>query len=90
MKIPQIEVSVKFKGAVKSELRKINNSENTAEVMRLLFDSNTIEWVEEFVMLCLNNSNKRNISAQSPIRKFNPIRSRQPIYRESKKRIEFD
>ena len=58
MKIPEIEISIKFKGALKSELRKIKTSTDVMQVVRLLFDANTIDWVEEVVMLCLNNDNK--------------------------------
>jgi len=58
MKLPQIEISIKFKGALKSELRQINDSNDTAAVCRLLFDTNTIDWTEEFIMLMLNINNK--------------------------------
>jgi len=58
MKIPEIEISVKFKGALKSELKKINKSQDAADVLRLLFDPGKIEWTEEFIMVCLGQSNK--------------------------------
>ena len=58
MKIPQIEISVKYTGAKKSELKKLNTSRDVAQVMRELLNPSTIDWIEEFVMLCLNQERK--------------------------------
>jgi len=58
-KIPQIEVSVKYKNPVKkSELFTIKSSYDLFELFKLLFDEGTINWTEESILLCLNRANK--------------------------------
>lgn len=58
MKLPEIEISIKYKNALKSELRQLRGSKDVAECLRLIFDPGKIDWCEEFVMLCLNQNNK--------------------------------
>jgi DNA repair protein RadC len=58
MKIPEITISIKYKRGKNAEEITFQRSEDTAQVMRKLFDAGQIEWTEEFIMLCLNNANK--------------------------------
>jgi DNA repair protein RadC len=58
LKIPEIEIQVKMKGAKNSELKTLTTSEDTYEVLKLCFNNYKINWIEEVVMLCLNKSNK--------------------------------
>ena len=58
MKVPEIEITIKFKGEPVSRCIEIRRSKDIADVCRTLFDSNTIEWTEEFILLCLNQANK--------------------------------
>lgn len=57
MYIPQIEISVKFKGK-RSELYTIKSSKDAYNVLSQIFTSETVEWVEELILLCLNSANK--------------------------------
>lgn len=58
MKLPEIEISIKFKGAKKTELKQIKSSKDAYDVFKLLFNADTIEWQEEMVLICLNRANK--------------------------------
>jgi hypothetical protein len=59
MEIPKIKVSVSFDKKLKtSELYKITSSKDCAELFRKIFDADTFLWSEEFIILCLNNSNR--------------------------------
>lgn len=58
MKIPQIEISIKFKGALKSELKKINSSKDLYQVCKSMYDNGTFDWQEEMILICLSQSNK--------------------------------
>lgn len=58
MQLPEIELTLKYKGTKKTDLKKINSSKDAAEVLRLIFNADTIEYTEEFIMLCLNQANK--------------------------------
>lgn len=59
MQIPEIKISVSFdKKLKKSELFKITSSKDCADIFRKVFNADTFDWCEEFVILCLNNSNK--------------------------------
>lgn len=59
MEIPKIKVSVSFDKKLKtSELYKITSSKDCAELFRKIFDADTFLWSEEFIVLCLNNSNR--------------------------------
>lgn len=57
--IPEIKISVSFdKKLKKSECFKITSSQSVYEVLKRVFDADTIDWREEFIILCLNNSNR--------------------------------
>lgn len=59
MNIPEIKISVSFdKKLKKSELFKITSSRDAAEVFRKVFNSDTFDWSEEFIMLCVNNNHR--------------------------------
>ena len=58
LKIPEIEISVRMKGAKNSELHIVKSSEDIYKVLKLCFNEYKINWVEEVVMACLNKSNK--------------------------------
>lgn len=58
MKLPQIEISIKYKGTKKSDIKSISNSSDIYEVLKLMFNQDTIEWTEEVVLMCLTRSNK--------------------------------
>lgn len=57
MNLPEIEISVSFKGSKKSELTKVTSSADIATVCRQIFNADKINWVEEFVLICLNSQN---------------------------------
>jgi len=58
MKIPEIKISFKIDNVKKSELTKITCSNDGYEVFRQIFNADTIDWLEEAVILCLNRANK--------------------------------
>lgn len=59
MDIPEIKISVTFDKALKkSELYKITSSNDCAKLFRKVFNTDTFDWCEEFIVLCLNNSNR--------------------------------
>lgn len=58
-RIPKIRISVSFdKKVKKSELLQISSAADSYEIFRRIFDADTFDWCEEFIILCLNNSNK--------------------------------
>lgn len=57
LKPRQIEMKVNFKGD-KSKLFKINSSAEAYEVLKEIFNSDTIDWTEEAILLCLNTQHK--------------------------------
>ncbi len=58
MKLPEIEISIKYKGSKKTELKKVTSSRDAYEVCKLLYNENTIDWLEEMILICLNRANK--------------------------------
>lgn len=59
MTIPEIKISVTFdKKVKKSELVKISNSRDIADLLREVFNKDTFDWTEEFIILCLNQNNR--------------------------------
>lgn len=58
MKLPQIELTLKYKGTKKSELKQITSSKDCFDIFKLLFDADTFDWTEEMILLCLNQANK--------------------------------
>jgi DNA repair protein RadC len=58
-KIPKIKISISFdKKVKKSELLHISNAEDAYDIFKRVFDADTFAWCEEFIILCLNNSNR--------------------------------
>lgn len=56
--IPEITISVKFKAIEDDQYYEVRSTSDIAEVLRQIFNQDTIEWKEEFMLLCLNRSNK--------------------------------
>ncbi len=55
--IPEIKISVSFDRR-KSELHSIKSTKDAFSVFQMIFNADTIDWNEEFILLCLNNANK--------------------------------
>lgn len=51
MKLPKIKVKVTI---CKGDEVLVTNSDEMVEIVRSIFNSDTIEWTEEMVMICLN------------------------------------
>lgn len=59
MIIPEIKISVDFdKKVKKSELYRIGLSQHAADLLRKIYSADTFDWVEESILLCLNNDNR--------------------------------
>lgn len=59
IKIPKIKVNVVYENQVKySDMVTLTSPDQTADLLRSLFDGDTLMWTEECVMLCLNRANK--------------------------------
>lgn len=59
MHIPKIEISVKFNEKVpRSELFQIVSSRDSYEAVKEIFNADTVDWIEEFLIICLNKGNK--------------------------------
>lgn len=58
MKLPEIEISIKYKGTKKTELKKIESSHSAYEVCKQLYSEDTFDWVEEMILICLNRASK--------------------------------
>lgn len=59
IKIPEIELSLKFKNKVKAnELFQIKSSADCYKLCKQIFNSDMILYREEFILICLNNSNR--------------------------------
>ncbi|CAB5224295.1 RadC DNA repair proteins [uncultured Caudovirales phage] len=56
MKLPEIKISVKFKNKPLEDII-LNSPEKVLEIASKIFNKDTIEWTEEFIMLCLSRSN---------------------------------
>lgn len=56
--IPEFIIGLRHKGEPMQERHKIQGSRDVFEVMRKVFNSDSIDWVESFVVLCLNRANK--------------------------------
>lgn len=58
-KIPKIKISISFdKKLKKSELLQIASAQDAYNIFKKIFNADTFDWCEEFIILCLNNSNK--------------------------------
>ena len=58
MNIPEIKISFKVDKVKKSEMTQISSSKQGYDVLREVFNADTIDWLEEAIVLCLNNANK--------------------------------
>jgi len=59
MIIPEIKISVTFdKKVKKSDLVTVRSSRDIADLLRQVFNKDTFDWTEEFIILCLNRANK--------------------------------
>lgn len=59
MTTPQITISVSFdKKVKKSDLFTLRNSKECADMLRNIFSSDTFDWVEEMILLCVNSQLK--------------------------------
>lgn len=56
MKVPEITLTVNYKGAKGAELVKITKSSEAAKLFRSFFNDGTINFQEEFMMLCMNTA----------------------------------
>lgn len=57
-KIPEIKMTLSFDKKIKrSELVYLTNSEQTANILRDIFNKDTFNWTEEVAMLCMNRAN---------------------------------
>ncbi len=56
--IPEFQISYKTKGNPVSERKKISCSRDLHELMSGIFNADSIEWVESFVVICVNRMNK--------------------------------
>lgn len=55
--IPEFSITLKSK-VKSSDLRVVKGSRDVAEIARLCFDADTIDWVESFIVIALNRANK--------------------------------
>jgi DNA repair protein RadC len=58
MKLPEIEINVKYKGTLKSELKQLKSSNDTYNILKLMYSENTFLWQEEMILICMNRANK--------------------------------
>jgi DNA repair protein RadC len=55
IKLPELKIKVK---ATKGDEFYIKNSEDMVNVLRSIFNADTLLWTEEFILVCLNRANK--------------------------------
>jgi len=58
MKLPEIEITIKYKGTKKSELKKVTTSRDIFEILKEMYNADTIDWCEQMILICLNQANK--------------------------------
>jgi len=59
LNIPEIKITLSFdKKIKKSELKIIHTSMDAYRIFKQIFNSDTFDWVEECIILCLNRANK--------------------------------
>jgi DNA repair protein RadC len=57
MGLPEFKISLRYKGR-KSEIESVKSPSDAARVCRLCFDESKIDWVEEMIIIALNQSYK--------------------------------
>lgn len=55
---PEFTISLKTKGAPFADRMKITSSRDAHRLFKRIFDADQIEWVESFILLCLNRQYK--------------------------------
>jgi len=55
IKLPELKIKVK---ATKGDEFYIKNSDDVVNVLRSIFNADTLQWTEEFIVVCLNRANK--------------------------------
>lgn len=55
--IPEFKISLKKKGSVE-EMFTVDSSEDAAKVCKQCFDSDVMDWKEEFIVIALNRAHK--------------------------------
>jgi DNA repair protein RadC len=55
MELPEIKIS--YKGG-RSSSHRVTNAQETHEVLREIFDADTLQWKEESILLCLNSAHR--------------------------------
>jgi len=58
MKLPQIEITIKYKGSKKTELTKINSSSDINTILKEMYNTDIIDWQEQMILICLNQAHK--------------------------------
>ncbi len=59
MKLPEITIKISYSNNIKkSELTKLTSSSEVYEALKFVYDADTVEWTEAFILLCLNRANK--------------------------------
>lgn len=58
MKLPEIEISIKYKGTKRTELRKVQSSKDMYVILKKMYNEDQIFWNEQAILICLNNANK--------------------------------
>lgn len=52
--LPEFQISFKTKGQPMTERKKVSSSRDIFEFTKQIFNADQIEWVESFVLICLN------------------------------------
>jgi DNA repair protein RadC len=55
IKLPELKIKVK---ATKGDEFYIKNSDDVVNVLRSIFNADTLQWTEEFILVCLNRAHK--------------------------------
>jgi DNA repair protein RadC len=55
IKLPELKIKVK---ATKGDEFFIKNSDDVVQVLRSIFNADTLQWTEEFILVCLNRAHK--------------------------------
>ena len=58
MKLPEIEITIRYKGTKRSDLKRIRTSTDIYEILKSMHDPGIIHWQEEMILICLNPANK--------------------------------
>lgn len=56
--IPEFVIGLRHKGEPMQDRHKISGSRDVFDLMKKVFNSDSIDWVESFVVMCMNRANK--------------------------------